>query len=189
MFSSLTNEMYFGDGIKIFYPLTSLGVGAHEISHGFTAHHSNLTYQKQSGGLNEAFSDMAAQAAEFYATKHNSWQIGPEIMKGEGALRYMDEPTKDGKSISHMKDYADNLNVHYTSGIFNKVFYLMATAADWDTQKAFNVMVKANIEEWTANTTFAEAACGVKRAADGLGYDLATVTNAFDQVGIEMNHC
>ena len=64
----------------------------------------------------------AAQAAEFYSTGKNSWQIGPEIVKGKGALRYMDDPTKDGKSIANVKDYTDDLNVHYSSGVFNKVF-------------------------------------------------------------------
>lgn len=189
MFLSLNSQMYFGDGVSMFYPLTSLGVGAHEISHGFTAQHSNLTYQKQSGGLNESFSDMAAQAAEFYSLGKNSWEIGPEIVKGSGALRYMDEPTKDGRSISHMKNYNDSLNVHLTSGIFNKVFYLIGTANGWDTKKAFDVMVKANMDYWTANTTFAEAACGVLSATHDYGYDVSAVTKAMQTVGVDISHC
>ena len=95
-------QMTFGDGDTMMYPLVSLGVGAHEISHGFTEQHSNLEYYGQSGGINEAFSDMAAQAAEYYSAKKNSWQIGPEIMKedsGYEALRYMDKPSRDGSSI------------------------------------------------------------------------------------------
>ena len=188
-FFPLTNEMYYGDGVKLFYPLTSLGVGAHEISHGFTSQHSNLVYQTQSGGLNEAYSDMAAQAAEFYSTGKNSWQIGPEIVKGDGALRYMDDPTKDGKSIAHMKDYNDSLNVHYTSGIFNKVFYTLGTTQGWDTRKAFDVMVKANMNYWTSKATFAEAACGVISATKDYHYDTAAVTAAFKVVGLDVSHC
>jgi len=49
---------------------------AHEVSHGFTEQHSNLFYYGQSGGMNEAFSDMAAQAAEFYSIGKASWLIG-----------------------------------------------------------------------------------------------------------------
>ncbi len=56
-------KMTFGDGVDMFYPLTSLGVAAHEISHGFTEQHSGLAYYGHSGGMNEAFSDMAAQGA------------------------------------------------------------------------------------------------------------------------------
>jgi len=188
-FLAMNSEMYFGDGIKMFYPLTSLGVGAHEISHGFTSQHSNLTYQKQSGGLNESFSDMAAQAAEFYSTGKNSWQIGPEIVKGEGALRYMDDPTKDGHSIDNMKDYTDSLNVHYTSGVFNKVYYLIGSAKEWDARKAFDVMVKANMDYWTANSTFADAACGVVKATKDYKYDVDVVVDAFKGVGIDTSKC
>lgn len=191
MFRSLNNEMYFGDGVSMFYPLSSLGVGAHEISHGFTALHSNLVYKNQSGGLNEAFSDMAAQAAEFYSKGSNSWQIGPEIVKGDGALRYMDNPTKDGHSIDNMKNYSDDLNVHYTSGIFNKLFYLMGSAQDkgWTTRKAFDVMVKANMNYWTSTTTFAAAACGVVKATKDYKYDMTAVTQAMKQVGLDISNC
>lgn len=184
-FFPYTMQMYFGDGVKLFYPLTSLGVGSHEISHGFTSQHSNLAYEKQSGGLNESFSDMAAQAAEFYSTGKNGWQIGPEIVIGEGALRYMDEPTKDGHSIDNVKNYNDDLNVHYSSGVFNKVFYTLATSEGWDTHKAFNVMVKANMDYWTSTTSFEWAACGVHKAAHDYGYDMAAVDHAFSVVGID----
>jgi pseudolysin len=189
MFLPMTNQMYYGDGLKYFYPLTSLGVGAHEISHGFTSQHSNLTYKGQSGGMNESFSDMAAQAAEFYSTGHNSWQIGPEIFKGDGALRYMDDPRKDGHSIDNAKDYDDRLDVHYTSGVFNKLFYLLAIQPGWDTRKAFDVMVNANMHYWTANSSYADAACGLKSAAKDLQYNVLAVELAAFGVGIDTSQC
>jgi pseudolysin len=191
--------MTFGDGGTTFYPLVSLGVGAHEISHGFTEQHSNLTYDGQSGGLNESFSDMASQAGEFYSVGKSSWQIGAEINKGDGSLRYMDEPTKDcnggtpgnGCSISNAKDYNDNQDVHYTSGVFNKAFYLIASEKGWNnTHKAFNVMVKANQDYWTADTSFYDAACGVLKATADYKYDTAAVKNAFLMVGVgNLNNC
>lgn len=52
--------MTFGDGRSRFYPLVSLDVSAHEVSHGFTELNSGLVYE--SGGINEAFSDMAGRA-------------------------------------------------------------------------------------------------------------------------------
>lgn len=190
-------QMTFGDGGSMFYPLVSLGVGAHEVSHGFTQQHSNLFYRMQPGGLNESFSDMAAQAAEYYSVGHNSWQIGPEIVKGEGALRYMDEPTKDCKgkapgtqcSISHVKDYHRGLNVHYSSGVFNKAFYLIATTQGWDTRKAFDIMVQANQNYWTKLSNFNKAACGVIKATKDHHYPLDAVTSAFNDVGIKTSTC
>lgn len=58
--------MSFGDGASTFYPMVSLDVTSHEISHGFTEHNSGLVYSGESGGMNEAFSDMAGEAAESY---------------------------------------------------------------------------------------------------------------------------
>lgn len=188
-FLSFTSEMYFGDGVKLFYPLTSLGVGAHELSHGFTSEHSNLTYEKQSGGLNESYSDMAAQAAEYYAYGTNSWQIGPEIVIGDGALRYMDQPTKDGKSIDCMHNYNDQLNVHYSSGLFNKAFYLLATSSGWNTKKAFDVMVKANMDYWRSSSTFEDAAAGVMKAAEDYQYDTKAVKTSLMNVGLMGGAC
>lgn len=191
-------QMNFGDGQTIFYPLVSFGVGAHEISHGFTEQHSGLAYYGQSGGLNESFSDMAAQAAEYYGYGHNSWQIGPEIFKQKDkALRYMDLPSKDCNggqpgnscSIDNMSEYNDNLDVHYSSGIFNRIFYLIGTAQNWDTHKAFDVMVQANMHYWTSTTSFADAACGVVKATKDYKYDMAGVMNAMKTVGIDVSKC
>ena len=55
------SQMTFGDGATTFYPLVSLDVAAHEVSHGFTEQNSGLVYSGQSGGINEAFSDMAGK--------------------------------------------------------------------------------------------------------------------------------
>jgi pseudolysin len=189
--------MTFGDGGTRFYPLVSLGVAAHEISHGFTEQHSNLIYLRQSGGLNEAFSDMAAQAVEFYAFNHNTWQIGSEILKDKKSLRYLDEPTKDCEdhkpgdpcSISNAKDYKSDLNVHFTSGVFNKLFYLLSTSKDWDVHKAFDVMVQANMNYWTPSVGFVNAACGMISAAKALGYDTEAIKSAALGVGINTINC
>ena len=55
------------------------------------------------------------------------------------------------------------MDVHFSSGIFNKTFYLLGTAEGWNTKKAFDVMVKANMAYWTPNIDFHHAAnCGVK---------------------------
>lgn len=183
-------QMTFGDGGKFFYPLASLGVGAHEISHGFTMQHSNIDfYHPQMAALHESFSDMAAIAAEYYVTGSNHWDIGREVTKTEGALRYFDDPKKDGRSIDHMKDF-DETEAHLGAGIFNKAFYLIATSKGWDTHKAFNVMVKANMYYWNGSmVTFADAACGVVSATKDYQYNVADVRVAFAKVGVETDQC
>jgi pseudolysin len=196
--------MVFGDGQpeegkpQEFYPFVSIGVGAHEISHGFTQQHSNLQYYGESGGLNESYSDMAVQAAELYSTGHNDWQIASEIrIVKDSALRYMDEPTRDcngvmpGKkcSIDNMKDYTDDMDNHYSSGILNKAFYLIGTTPDWDAKKAFAILVQANQFYWTPTTTFADAACGIMQATQDLKYDTNVVSKALSDVGLNIQPC
>ncbi|WP_413662271.1 M4 family metallopeptidase [Microbulbifer sp. CNSA002] len=183
------SQMTFGDGFTTFHPLVSLDVSSHEVSHGFTEQNSNLTYANQSGGINEAFSDMAGEAAEFYMKGTNDWMVGADIYKADGALRYMDDPTKDGRSIGHASDYYSGMDVHYSSGVFNRAFYLIANSSGWNTQTAFDIFVLANQTYWNQSTDYIEGACGALSATEDLGYDTATVIAAFDTVGVSTSNC
>ena len=177
-------EMTFGDGATTFYPLVSVDVAGHEVAHGFTEQHSNLTYSAQSGGINEAFSDMAGEATEFYWKGTNDFNVGPEVFKASGALRYMANPPADGRSIDNAANYTSGMDVHYSSGVYNKAFWKLATTAGWDTPKAFKVFARANSLYWTASSTYNSAACGVETAATDLGFVKADVTAAFTLVGV-----
>ena len=179
--------MSFGDGATTFYPLVSVDVAGHEVSHGYTEQHSNLTYSGQSGGINEAFSDMGGEATEYYWKGSNDFLVGPEIFKGSGALRYMANPPQDGASIDNAANYTSGLDVHYSSGVYNKAFYLLATKSGWNTQKAFQAFARANALYWTPSTTFNSGACGVETAATDLGYSKPDVTAAFTSVGVSCN--
>ncbi|HJW05713.1 MAG TPA: M4 family metallopeptidase [Rhodanobacter sp.] len=182
------SAMYFGDGASTFYPLVSLDVTSHEISHGYTEQNSALQYTGQSGGMNEAYSDIAGEAAEFFDRDSNDFLVGADIVKtsaGIGdALRYMCNPPQDGGSIDNAANYTSTMDVHYSSGVYNKAFCLLAKTAGWDTKKAFQVFALANKTYWTATATFNSGACGVESAATDLGYAKADVTTAFSAVGV-----
>lgn len=186
------NQMTFGDGGLSFYPMVSLGVAAHEISHGFTERHANLIYVGQSGAINESFSDMASQAAEYFAYGKNDWTLGAELVKprrGVEAFRYMDKPSRDGVSIDSAAQYRPDMDVHHTSGVYNRLFYLLATQPGWNVRQAFEVMLTANAYYWTPTSTFDEAACGVLEATKNLKYAIDDVKNAMDQVGVRYVTC
>jgi len=183
------SQMTFGDGASRFYPLVSLDVSAHEVSHGFTEFNSGLVYSGQSGGINEAFSDMAGEAAEYFMKGSNDWLIGSDIFKSTGALRYMDDPTRDGRSIGHASNYTSGMDVHHSSGVFNKAFYLLANKAGWNTRKAFEIFTIANQLYWTASSSFNAAGDGVCKAAKDKNYSTADVKAAFDAVGVSTTQC
>lgn len=176
--------MSYGDGGSTFHPLVSLGVTSHEVSHGFTEQNSGLVYSGMSGGMNEAFSDMAGEAAAWYMRGTGTFMVGDDIKKGSGAMRYMYNPELDGISIGHASKYTSSMDVHHTSGVFNKAFYLLATKSGWTVRKAFEVMADANRLYWTANSTFNQGACGVEKAAINRNYAVADVTAAFASVGV-----
>ena len=69
----------FGDGDSTLFPMVSLDVAAHEVSHGFTEDNSNLIYDGESGGINESFSDMAGEAAKYFMRGSNDWRVGADI--------------------------------------------------------------------------------------------------------------
>jgi Zn-dependent metalloprotease len=182
------SAMYFGDGASTFYPLVSLDVTSHEISHGYTEQNSGLEYSGQSGGMNEAYSDIAGEAAEFYDRGAADFLVGRDIVKtsaGIGdALRYMCNPPQDGGSIDNAANYTSSLDVHYSSGVYNKAFCLLAKTAGWDVKKAFQAFALANKSYWTTTATFNSGACGVQSAATDLGYNANDVIAAFTGVGV-----
>ncbi len=178
------SSMNFGDGASTFYPLVSLDVTSHEVSHGYTEQNSALQYTGQSGGMNESFSDIAGEAAEFYDRGAADFLIGEDIMKSGTALRYMCNPPQDGGSIDNAANYTSTMDVHYTSGVYNKAFCLLAKTSGWDVKKAFQVFALANKSYWTATATFNSGACGVESAATNLGYSASNVITAFSGVGV-----
>ncbi|MER6302892.1 M4 family metallopeptidase, partial [Kitasatospora sp. NPDC001539] len=123
--------MTYGDGSGDTHPLTELDVAGHEMSHGVTAATANLNYSGESGGLNEATSDIFGNMVEFYANlpaDTPDYLVGELIdINGNGTpLRYMDKPSKDGQSADSWYSGVGNLDVHYSSGVANHFFYLLA---------------------------------------------------------------
>ena len=181
-----TSTMIFGDGKTTFYPLVGLDVLGHEVSHGYTTQNSNLNYDSgQSGGMNESFSDIAGEAAEYFMTGTNDFLVGEEIFKGTGALRYMCDPTQDGISIDNAADMPRRgMDNHYSSGVQNKAFCNLAKSPGWTTKTAFQAFARANRDYWTPTTQWNDGACGVQRAAVDMGMDGQQVVAAFATVGV-----
>ncbi|GAB1333394.1 M4 family metallopeptidase [Streptomyces sennicomposti] len=123
--------MLFGDGSSQNgnTPVTALDVAGHEMSHGVTAATANLNYSGESGGLNEATSDIFGTMVEFYANNSSDpgdYYIGEKLNVPGGSLRRMDNPAADGRSLSCWNSNAGSVDVHLSSGIGNHFFYLAA---------------------------------------------------------------
>ncbi len=127
--------MTYGDGDgTTFNPFDSLDVAGHEMTHGVTSRTANLTYSGESGGLNEATSDIFGTLVEFFANNPNDapdYQVGEELYRsGTQALRYMYHPSLDGRSANCWSSSLGTLDVHYSSGVANHFFYLLAEGSN-----------------------------------------------------------
>ncbi|MFG2123354.1 M4 family metallopeptidase [Streptomyces sp. NPDC048710] len=186
--------MTYGDGEGNNDPLTALDVAGHEMSHGVTSNTAGLEYTGESGGLNEATSDIMGTGVEFYADNSSDpgdYLIGEKInINGDGKpLRYMDKPSKDGGSADYWSSSVGGLDVHYSSGVANHFFYLLSEGSgaktingvsyDSPTQngstvtgigrdKALQIWYKALTAYFTSTTDYKGARAGTLKAASDL---------------------
>ncbi|MDU0305198.1 M4 family metallopeptidase [Streptomyces sp. PAL114] len=186
--------MTYGDGSGNTHPLTSLDVAGHEMSHGVTSNTAGLRYSGESGGLNEATSDIFGTGAEFYAANASDagdYLIGERIdINGNGTpLRHMDKPSKDGASKDYWSSSLGSVDVHYSSGPANHFFYLLAEGSGPKTingvsynsptydgstvtgigrAKALQIWYKALTTYFTSTTTYKAARTGTLNAASAL---------------------
>ena len=197
-YSDTCKCMFIGDGSS-FNNLGAIDVVGHEMGHGVTAATSNLLYFAESGGLNESASDISGEMVEAYARgggagaeipgKGNDWQMGTEISKSGTPLRWMYKPSKDGSSPDAWSSTLKRIDVHYSSGPNNRMFYFLSQGSNADkgsdhyskyltreplamtgigTDKAYRIWFKALTTKFTAVTNYADARNKVLAAAQEL---------------------
>ncbi|MEU7561698.1 M4 family metallopeptidase [Streptomyces eurythermus] len=206
--------MTYGDGSGNTKPLTSIDVAGHEMSHGVTSATANLNYSGESGGLNEATSDIMAAGVEFYAnntTDVGDYLVGEKIdINGNGTpLRYMDKPSKDGASKDNWYSGIGGVDVHYSSGPANHFFYLLSEGSGAKVvngvsynsptadglpvtgigrDKALQIWYRALSTKWTSTTNYAGARTGTLAAAGELygttSAEYKAVQDAWAGVGV-----
>ena len=197
-YSDACRCMFIGDGNN-FNSLGSIDVIGHEMGHGVTAATSNLTYSGESGGLNESASDINGEVVEAYAraggkgdaipASGNDWVLGAEISKTNTPLRWMRKPSRDGNSPDAWSTSLRRIDVHYSSGPNNRMFYFLSqgsgsdkNAEDWSKylvrsplamtgiglDKAYRIWFLANTTKFTSSTNYAQARSKMIEAAEEL---------------------
>lgn len=198
-FSAEVNQVVFGQGgTGLTNPAGALDIVAHELTHGVTANESNLTYQGESGAINEAISDIFGAAAETWAGSGGStagnptsltptlanWTIGEKSANSTSYERFMYNPTADG----HSKDYyperntgtSDSGGVHTNSGIMNLAYYLLSEGGKHPRKangvqvtgvglkKAIDIYYHSTTNLFTSSTNFQQARMLLAQSAETL---------------------
>lgn len=123
------NVMIYGDGPNNVNPFAELDVTAHENTHGVTEHSvpGGLVYAGESGGLNEATSDIMGMMVKFWAANPGD---PARYIAGEKMLpvfqRSMVDPAQDGESLGCWSAQAKDVDVHFSSGIGNHFYFDLA---------------------------------------------------------------
>lgn len=197
-YSDTCKCMFIGDG-STFTSLGALDVVGHEMGHGVTDATSRLVYAGESGGLNESSSDITGEVVEAYAragnggalipAEGNDWMIGKEISKSGTPLRYMIRPSRDGTSPDAWSSRLRRLDVHYSSGPNNRMFYFLAQGSSANPgsdahstfltatpramsgiglDKAYRIWFNAATTRFTSSTDYKDARSKVLAAAEEL---------------------
>jgi Zn-dependent metalloprotease len=147
---SATFSMAFGDGDSTggyYKDFTSPDVVGHELSHGVCANNGlgGLTYLGESGGLNEANSDIMGTFIVYYGYNggngssvpnsipswnlhgYTPWTIGSQL--APQPMRFMYKPSMDGISPDYWSSDLSRLDVHYASGPANHMMYFLTQGA------------------------------------------------------------
>ncbi len=157
-------RMTYGDGDNTRTPLTTLDISGHEIAHGLTRFTSNLVYAKESGALNESFSDIFGVEIERFARPNNwNWTIGEQI---GGAFRSFsnpkiyNNPNTYGGDLWHdqkgcvPQSNNDQCGVHSNSGVQNYWFYLLSMGGSGTNDLGHSYHVNALGNDSAAAITF-----------------------------------
>ena len=190
-------QMTYGDGDgAACKPLSGgLDVVSHELTHGVTEFTSGLIYENESGALNESFSDMMGNTAEFYADRNSldpaarpDWLIGEDVIAAgppyggtNPGFRNMGDPQDDGDPDHYSEKYtgtSDGGGVHTNSGIPNHAYYL-----------AVNGGTNAGCDATGSGGHTHTADCGVRVPALGLDRAAQVFYQGFTSLTEYANFC
>ena len=183
----------------------------HEFTHGVTQSEANLAYNKESGALNESFSDIFGEMVESWAEGNCDYLVGAD----RGAIRsfinpksYYQPDTYKGtnwyNTIGCTPDPKtnDNCGVHRNSGVQNHWFYLLSEGGIGKNDngesykvtgigrfKARQIAYRALTEYLTSSSQFIDSRKATLEAAYDLygscSQEIISVGDAWHAVGVE----
>jgi Zn-dependent metalloprotease len=201
-----STQMVYGDGdnstsINLSW---SMDVTAHELTHAVTERTAGLNYSGESGGMNESYSDVMGNVCESFRAggatlpidpvyadpwrgniSYRTWYVGEDIWTpatAGDALRYMDDPARDGSSADYYTSTIGNLDVHYSSGLGNLAFKMLSTGGTHPRGKSTTVVTGIGISD-AAKIWYRALTVYLTATSNYAAFKTATVSAATDLFG------
>ena len=181
------DSVHYSDTGGYDYPSQgSIDIVGHEINHGFTQFHSNLTYDsgQQSAGLNEAFSSVAGIIVRHYQLGDAAgFQLAREVLNGGGFVEDLCNPTFRGDYIGDANDWTADVEVHGAGAPAGRAFCLAVGrykaigggSTTYAVREMGRIWYQANASYWTSSATFITSCQGTIDAAQSLGFSSEVV--------------
>ena len=213
---SSANAYWDGSSMRFGYlsngsGLTSIDIAGHELTHGVTQYTSQLSYNAESGAINESMSDIMGKSVQFYTKPTDiNWQISNDI---PWFIRDMSNPNARSQPDTYggsywvnttncsATQYNDYCGVHTNSGVGNFMFYLLVTGGSGQNDlgnsyavsaiglaKSDQILYRTNTTYLTPSAKYADwrTAC-IQAATDLYGAassEVLQVMNAWYAVGV-----
>ena len=184
-------------------PWTFVDVMGHEFGHGVTWATSGLIYARESGALNESFSDLLGESLQDFVFDSVDWLSTPAPVDTIRSMifpnDYNDPDTYLGENW--VSDESDNYGVHSNSGVQNHWFYLISEGGTGTNDNGANYTVEAigiqtamtiimrSMETYlTPSSGYYDARQGALFSAEDLfgacSFEYQQVANAWHAVGV-----
>lgn len=182
-----------GDGRNVANLAGSLGIIAHEFSHGVSQHlvkgglgvvqrtGQPPCLHGEAGALNESFSDVCASMIKQWHAGQDveaaDWLMGEDILASHAgkAIRSLKDPGntrltwRQDDQIRDYRHYRPAMEAHTASGIANHAFYLAATALGGKSWETLAPVWLKGFDKLRARATFLDAAHATVDVAAALG--------------------
>ena len=184
-------------------PWTNVDVVGHEFAHGITWATSALLYTRESGAMNESFSDIVGEALQHYVSGTADWVATPSPFD---TLRSYSDPKRFGHPDTYLgSNWAtgpgDNFGVHTNSGVQNHWFYLLCEGGDGTNDNgddyhvepigidaAMQIIMRSARYYLTPTATYVDGRQGSLFAVEDLygscSFEYQQVANAWHAVGV-----